>query len=441
MTVSTLVPPAIARVQEISIEDLRTNPALLKLDLYCKGARISEALSVEHRGGRKVLRTRAGLGSGLELILPHGLWTNVPVAESFAKQSPWEVLPASPGANDDEVDLYREGAFIVRARLSPRPSWYDKRTSSGRPMPSVGTLQGTYLGIYPGSVCEFWTRDEKSNCHFCSVGLNLGADDSREKTIDDILEVIRAAREESRITYVDLNAGHAEDESFLDLLEPIVERVKRETGLLIGIQAPPHKDLSRYDRLRKLGCNRVSFCFELFDPVRFKEVCPGKASTYGLKRYLDAIRYCAQLKNRRDLSREPWVTNGELVAGLEDPTSTIAGIDWLVERGAVPTVCVFRPLSGTDYSNVEPPCTEDLVPVFRHLFEECAEHGLPIGIAPNVHVSLVMLPEECRFLSDRRGLRAAWQLKRTPQSLAAKLWLWQRAERARSSWLKSLRTA
>jgi hypothetical protein len=30
------------------------------------------------------------------------------------------------------------------------------------------------------------------------------------------------------------------------------------------------------------------------------------------------------------------------------------------------------------------------------------ERGLPIGCAPNVHVSLVMLPEECRWLSPRR---------------------------------------
>jgi hypothetical protein len=30
------------------------------------------------------------------------------------------------------------------------------------------------------------------------------------------------------------------------------------------------------------------------------------------------------------------------------------------------------------------------------------EKGLPIGCAPNVHVSLVLLPEECAGLSPRR---------------------------------------
>jgi len=65
------------------------NQALLKLDLYCRGLRLDDSCLVEEDGGRRVLRTRAGLGSGLELILPGGLWTNVPVAEPFARQSPY----------------------------------------------------------------------------------------------------------------------------------------------------------------------------------------------------------------------------------------------------------------------------------------------------------------------------------------------------------------
>jgi hypothetical protein len=43
-----------------------------------------------------------------------------------------------------------------------------------------------------------------------------------------------------------------------------------------------------------------------------------------------------------------------------------------------------------------------MVPIFRRLYEACMERGLPIGVAPNIHVSLVMLPEECRWLSPQR---------------------------------------
>lgn len=77
-------------------------------------------------------------------------------------------------------------------------------------------------------------------------------------------------------------------------------------------------------------------------------------------------------------------------------------IDWITSVGAIPTVCVFRPLVGTDLEDAPPPATEELIPVFRRLYEACMERGLPIGCAPNIHVSLVLLPEECRPLSPRR---------------------------------------
>ena len=46
------------------------------------------------------------------------------------------------------------------------------------------------------------------------------------------------------------------------------------------------------------------------------------------------------------------------------------------------------------------PSTEDVLPIFQRLYAACMEHDLPIGLAPNVHVSLVMLPDECRWLQD-----------------------------------------
>jgi hypothetical protein len=379
--------------------DVRKNPALLKLDLYCRGLRLDEAALVEQRGGRKILRTRAGLGSGLEVILPGGLWTNVPVLEPFAKRSPYSLRVSDSDLWIDRDDL----GPVAPVRLSPRPAWYDRGTASGKPMTRVGSLQGTYLGIYPAKVCEYWLREEKEQCRFCSVGLNLGCDDADAKSVEEVLEVVRAARAESGITYVDFNTGHYDGDTYLDILEPYITRVKRETRLLIGIQTPPHHDLQRYRELRRMGVNRVSFCFELFNRERFREVCPGKDRQYGLDRYLEAVEYCAQEVRPTGSGFEPWVVNGEIIAGLEPPEDSIRAIDWITSVGAVPTVCVFRPLAGTAYADVPAPRTEDLVPVFARLYDACMERRLPIGVAPNVHVSLVMLPEEARGLTAHPG--------------------------------------
>ena len=379
-----------------SLTDIRQTPALLKLDLYCRGMRILSSCDEGGDEGRGVMRTRAGLGSGLEIILPGGLWTNVPVTESFARRSPYALH-----REDTTYLLMRDNHIIAPVRLSPRPTWYDKTTTTGKKMTRVGTLQGTYLAIYPAKVCDYWlNKPDKTNCRFCSVGLNLGVDDDTVKSVDEVMEVVHAARAESQITYVDFNTGHYEGDTYLDLLEPYITRIKRETGLLVGVQTPPHPELGRYDTLRAMGVNRVSFCFEIYDRERFREVCPGKHAQYGMDRYLDAIRYCASLAERGPAT-EPWVVNGEIIAGLESPASSIRAINWVTSVGAVPTVCVFRPLAGTDYAKLPPPDPEPLVPVFRRLYEACMDAGLPIGCAPNIHVSLVLLPEECQDFSDK----------------------------------------
>jgi hypothetical protein len=377
--------------------DVRKNPSLLKLDLYCKGLRLDDSCLVEEQGGRKIMRTRAGLGSGLEVILPGGYWTNIPVVESFAANSPY-VLRFE---NDRFLLRHEQVGEVCELRLSPNPPWYQKKTTTGKVMTRVGSLQGTYLGVYPSKVCEYWLEKPKEQCKFCSVGLNLGADDADEKSVREVVEVVEAARRESGITYVDFNTGHYEGDTYLDILEPYIKAVKQKTGLLIGVQTPPHHDLKRYKELRRMGVNRVSFCFELYNRECFESICPGKHRQYGLDRYLEAVRYCAQEVGPTGRGFEPWVTNGEIIAGLEPPEDSIRAIDWITSVGAIPTVCVFRPLVGTDLEEQKVPETEPLIPVFARLWEACMEKGLPFGIAPNIHVSLVMLPEECRGLSDK----------------------------------------
>jgi len=350
--------------------------------------RLGDDCRTEEDGGRRIMRTRAGLGSGLEVILPEGLYTNIPVTEDFARKSPY-ILHRS---KDGSYMICREDEPVAPVRLTPRPAWYYKTTSSGTRMDRIGTLQGTYLAIYPARVCDYWLeKPRRVNCKFCSVGLNLGGDDAPEKTVEDIVETVHEAVAENKITYVDFNTGHYADDIYLDILEPFIRVLKKRFGLLIGIQTPPHHDLTRYRRLKKVGVNRVSFCFELWDRERFQEVCPGKHRQYGLDRYLEAIEYCTSIFH---------TTNGEIVAGLEPVEKSIEAIDWITSVGAVPTVCVFRPLKGTDYEDLPPPETEDMIPVFRRMYEACMERGLMIGVAPNIKVSLVLLPEEGRYFMD-----------------------------------------
>ena len=134
----------------------KLNPGMLKLDLFCKGIVIDESCNLE-KDGRHIMRLRAGLGSGLEVELPEGLWVNIPVLEHFAKNSPY-AFKRENGA----YSIWRDSEKIIDVKMPKRPAFYDRKTSSGKLMKRIGQLQGTYLGVYSSGPCGFWTRYEGS---------------------------------------------------------------------------------------------------------------------------------------------------------------------------------------------------------------------------------------------------------------------------------------
>ena len=384
------------------VENGRTNPAYLKLELFCRGLRIAPDCRLDGRLATQ--RVRAGLGSGLEMrILGRGSMTvNAPVSEPFAASSPYELRgPDAAGVHA----IWRDAREIARVALMPEPAFYARRTSSGKPMGSVGALQGTYLGVYYGTLCANWKRPAEDACRFCAVGLNVGEGDERtDKSPADVVETALAARAERGITFVHVNGGFDDRGRYLERFGPVVDALRRETGLLVGLQVPPLPDFEQYRAFKALGVDNVSLCFELWDGACFADVCPGKDRRSGLSRYLEAIAWCA-----RDVGFH--TTNGEIIAGLEPPASSMQAIDWLTEHGAVPTVCVFRPVAGTAYADRAPPRTEDMLPIFAHLYRRCMERGLRIGVAPGVNVSIVLTPEECRWLLPPSE-RGRWPLRR-----------------------------
>ncbi len=103
---------------------MRRNPCELQVDLFCNGMRLDPSVV---RWGElpELRRTRAGLGSGLELViageppLNREVWVNVPVAEKFVRETPFLLCR---GDGHEIVDCRDGERYAVRA---PRdPEWY-----------------------------------------------------------------------------------------------------------------------------------------------------------------------------------------------------------------------------------------------------------------------------------------------------------------------------
>ncbi len=395
------------------------NPCELEIDLFCKGMRIDESCLLE-KDGRPILRTRAGLGSGLELVIPGPLkdvWVNVPVREAFAARSCYRLAQAD---GQYEITDDRQG-FCYAVRIPREPSWYGRRTSGGVPMHQIGVLQGTYLGIYISNSCGFWHHSPRMNCGFCTTGLNVGVNEVALKEVQDVVEVAQAAKRESSVTFVHFNSGYQTNHD-LDRAAPYVRAVKSQVGALVGLQLMPTRDLEKYDRLIELGTDHFSFCYEFHNPEYFKKFCPGKARFVGQETYYRALEYTSRQLGKGTCS-------GEIIAGLEPVDDTLKAIDYITSVGAFPTVCVFRPTTGSDLENWPPPRYEDMRIVFQHVYQACRKNGIPMDVAPNIEVSLVVQPGDTRYLAPRALGSRSYNLRQAALKVAARPYFWWKRHR------------
>lgn len=389
------------------------NACELEIDLFCHGMRVPETISLE--GGRGVSRTRAGLGSGLEIVIPanswlkSGVWVNVPVVEQFAARSPY-VLDGSPSGGYAVVDE-RDGTRY-RVAIPREPTWYRQVTSRDVPMNRIGVLQGTYLGIYVNPVCAFWHYEPKLNCRFCTTGMNVGDAEVLEKAVEDVIETCHAAKAQSGITFVHLNGGFHGSEG-ISQIAPYVREIKERVGLLVGVQLTPEREFSRYDTLIDLGVDHLSFCVEFNDPAWFEKICPGKARMLGQDLFFDAMAYCAKRLPHGAVS-------GEIIAGVEPIDQTLAAIDRITGLGAFPTVCIFRPTVGSDMEDWRPPAYEDMRLVMTRVYDACRRHWIPIGAAPNIEVSIVVNPDDAVMLAPRSFGFYRYEVWRRAVRLAAR---------------------
>jgi hypothetical protein len=376
------------------------NPCELELDLFCCGIRIDPSCDL-HDDGRRISRTRAGLGSGLEIVIPGTLkdvWVNVPVEEDFALRSPYLLLKRGGGYL--VVDERRAWDYPVR--IPSEPEWYSRSTQRGTAMGRVGVLQGTYLGIYVSNSCLYWYSSPSQNCRFCTTGANVGINEVATKDLEDVVEVCLAAKRESGVTFVHFNSGY-QTGGGLEEVAPYVKAVKERVGALVGVQLMPTRDLWKYDWLIDLGVDHFSFCYEFHNPEYFAKYLPGKHATVGQQAFFDALEYTSKRLGKGAVS-------GEIIAGIEPIEDTLRAIDYITGLGAFPTVCVFRPVIGADMERVPPPRYEDMRTVFAHVYQACKRNWIPIGAAPNIDVSLVCQPDDTRYLA-RPGL-STWIYER-----------------------------
>jgi len=365
----------------------KTNAVVMELELFSRGLRIDDSVSME--GKRPPLRLRAGLGSGLEIKI-YGIndWrgdhlsVNVPVHGAFVERSPYLLVQEG-----DRYIITADGEMVREISLYPLPGFYNEKTSDGVLMSRIGCIFGG-VGSMMLKGCGFWDMEGDMKCGFCATGIYRGDTEEPEKTIRQVVEVCGKMVFEEKVDSLHFNTGFRSGKAIEEVI-PYIKEVYRETGAYICVQCPPEDDFSVYERLYEAGARHVSFCMEIYDPEVFRTVCPGKHRYISHDRFFEALRRCVGLF--------PDVA-GELVMGLEPVGNTLKGVERITDMGAWPTVTVFRPLPGTKLGEMAPPPTREIIRVVRRMYSECSEKGVPLEQLPQIHESLSPLPMDGKYL-------------------------------------------
>lgn len=134
----------------------------------------------------------------------------------------------------------------------------------------------------------------------------------------------------------------------------------------------PPEDNSILNHLKKCGITEVAFNLEIFDRTMAKEYMPGKGN-------IDVGRYMSALSHAVSLWGNTGCVRSLLIYGFDSDEVFLNGIENLCATGVEPIISVFRPLEGTDFSELNPPPTLKIVSIFEKCRCITSKYSLILG--------------------------------------------------------------
>jgi len=375
------------------------NPGYLKLELSVVGVRLDDALRA-HADRARALQLRHEWANGVELVLPDEVCVSAPIADAGGAAASPFVLSGS----GEHCTLQRNGSQVDVKLIAP-PSFYSRTTSGGTPMWRVGTVYGSFIAINPAAACGYSLRGVP--CRFCRSGSGVASDDRFPMSVQEVVEVVRAAFAEGAVEFVYFNPAYVgSEDAGVALLEPYIRAVKRQFNTFVAVQLHPPKTNQWIDRTYAMGVDAVSYSIEIHDADVLGRRCAGRVRFIGRDRYYDALRYAATIFP----SGTVW---SDLIVGLEPIESTVHGIDTLVQIGVLPVLSMCRPNDANGLREQSVPTLDALQPLFAHLFHAVRHAKINMGWVRDL--SFAITPLEARFFvgDDARGMLAGHQFYRS----------------------------
>ncbi len=324
-------------------------------ELQGRGARIERDI-----GGR-----RSGAGpADAGMIWIEGMRVTFPFTSDYVTHSPFVLRETSEGWG-----LYRDGEWVARADVPPRPRFYDLETEDGIPYWKIALLHIDSLATTVIQTCRHWGTSDQ--CRFCGIELSLEAGATIPvKQPAQLAEVARAAQELDGAVDATLTTGttHGPDKG-ARYLGKCASAIKEATGLPIQAQFEPPDDLSVLEELKEQGVDSVGMHIESFDPEVLAWVAPPKART-GVDGYFAAWERAVEIFG-------PGQVSTYVILGMgEDERITVDGCKRAVDAGVYPFVVPLRPVPGSLLEDWLPPPPAYVESLYRQIGPYVTGRGL-----------------------------------------------------------------
>lgn len=296
---------------------------------------------------------------------------------------------------DGRLVVTDEDAIIEEVEYWPKPDYYDKFTSSGKPMWQIASARPQRIDINPYSYCHFW--DNGSGCKYCNIAANYNQN-KKEKALqlnaEDVFETVgEALKQPGKLTNIFLTGGSIpggegtfdqEVDIYVDILQAIGRnfRTKKFPSQLIAT-AFTEKQLARI--YENTGLMTYTADIEVLNEEKFNWICPGKKEWIGYqewkKRLIDAVAIFGRgnvntgLVGGVELAKPYGFTNEDEALDV-----TLEEAEDLASHGVSAVFCVWNPTPGSIFGGQANPSLEYYVRLAQGLHKLRKKYGLNIDM-------------------------------------------------------------
>ncbi len=378
-------------------------PILWKTELLFRGVRYSDELAEAVREGaapnfwpyRK--KDAAGIVQTIPVPYLFRLDSGEVARVRVDDQSTLEVRRPSSGST---FLLCHGDEALCSIDFVPAHAWQSQRLKDGGTLFSSGVEQlGDMLVVNVAPGCEYFHfKDEAGHsmrCAYCAYGrfdqrAQMFGQQSGRVEVDPAMlarlgEGLNIAVSSGEARHVYITGGSLlspEDEARRFL--PVVETVRRVVGdrvrVTCGSGAVRPADSIRY---RDAGADSCCYNLEVWDPVTFRAVCPGKDHYVGRDVWIDALLGATEVFGKGNVG-SAFVAGVELVppgpgmSPAEMLQSVTEGTAFLLDHGVVPLYSPLWPVEGTMYGLSEGIPSELFLELQRLTFQMREARSFPV---------------------------------------------------------------